>query len=183
METVGEVGRGHLTMMLAGRARNCAPAAGAQRTLERCTTTASTWGGGTGIYSIACLQKNPLLRAVVWDRAGGLESRSRDGRRLRPSAGRLECCAGDMFRGPVPRRLRRHFVVQHSPRLGRAAVPRAPAGAFAPPRCPPEAVCSSMMRFIDDDMDGALGCGAVFGGAFSISLRAAPTAPPSIVCG
>ena len=56
-----------LTLALAGRAMNVAPLlaertdlAGARRLLDV--------GGGTGIYSVACLRKNPGLLAVVWDR-------------------------------------------------------------------------------------------------------------------
>jgi len=45
-------------------------------------------GGGTGIYSIACLQKNPGLRAVVWDRPEVLKvaGEMARGLRRRPTA-------------------------------------------------------------------------------------------------
>jgi hypothetical protein len=58
-------------------------------------------GGGSGIYSIACLQQNPNLRAIVWDRPEVLKVAAE----LAESHGvakRLECRSGDMFRDPVP---------------------------------------------------------------------------------
>jgi predicted O-methyltransferase YrrM len=98
MET--EASARHLTMMLAGRARNCAPvlAHAVPMSDARCLLDV---GGGTGIYSIACLQKNPQLRAVVWDRPEVLKVAA--GMALDYGVNdRLECCAGDMFVDPVP---------------------------------------------------------------------------------
>jgi hypothetical protein len=90
----------HLTMALAGRAKNCAPALArgvplgdAKRLLDI--------GGGTGIYSIACLQKNPQLRAIVWDRPEVLKVAAEMARDYGVSE-RLECRPGDMFADPVP---------------------------------------------------------------------------------
>jgi len=90
----------HLTMMLAGRARNCAPAlahgiplSGARRLLDV--------GGGTGIYSIACLQKHPQLTALVWDRPEVLKIAAEMAHDY-GVGDRLECRAGDMFVDPFP---------------------------------------------------------------------------------
>jgi SAM-dependent methyltransferase len=90
----------HLTLALAGRAKNVAPLlaervplAGARRLLDV--------GGGTGIYSVACLRKNPGLRAVVWDRPEVLKV-AREFADAYGVAGRLECVPGDMFRDPLP---------------------------------------------------------------------------------
>jgi hypothetical protein len=90
----------HLTLALAGRAKNVAPLlaervdlSGARRLLDV--------GGGTGIYSVACLRKNPGLRAVVWDRPEVLKVASEFAHTYAVSD-RLECRAGDMFRDPVP---------------------------------------------------------------------------------
>src|SRR5205823_6360214 len=57
----------HLTMMLAGRAKNCAPAMAHGVPLSGAKVLLDV-GGGSGIYCIAFLQKNPELRAIVWDR-------------------------------------------------------------------------------------------------------------------
>ena len=53
-------------MALAGRARNVAPSL-ADRIPMREGTLLDV-GGGTGIYSFAILQRNPQLRAIVYDR-------------------------------------------------------------------------------------------------------------------
>jgi SAM-dependent methyltransferase len=90
----------HFTLSLAGRARNVAPAlaerlpmAGAQRLLDV--------GGGTGIYSVALLRRNPGLRAVVFDRPEVLrvaaEFAAGSG-----VADRLELRPGDFFTDPFP---------------------------------------------------------------------------------
>ncbi len=90
----------HFTLSLAGRARNVAPAlaerlpmAGAQRLLDV--------GGGTGIYSVALLRRNPELRAVVFDRPEVLrvaaEFAAGSG-----VADRMELQSGDFFTDPLP---------------------------------------------------------------------------------
>src|SRR5579859_5483543 len=56
-----------LTLALAGRAKNVAPHLAEKVPLDSARLLLDV-GGGTGIYSIACLQKNPALRAIVWDR-------------------------------------------------------------------------------------------------------------------
>lgn len=89
-----------LTLALAGRARNVAPAlvqaaplADARRLLDV--------GGGTGIYSLAYLQAHPHLRAVVWDRPEVLRVAAEFAEEA-GVANRLELVPGDMFADPVP---------------------------------------------------------------------------------
>ncbi|MFM8359754.1 MAG: methyltransferase [Verrucomicrobiota bacterium] len=98
MEEAEEARR--FTLMLAGRAKNVAPVlaerlplAGARRLLDV--------GGGTGIYALAFLRRNPELRAVVWDRPEVLKVAA-DYAAPSGVADRLELVAGDMFRDPVP---------------------------------------------------------------------------------
>jgi SAM-dependent methyltransferase len=98
MET--EASARHLTMMLAGRARNCAPALAHGVPLSAARRLLDV-GGGTGIYSIACLQKNPRLRAVIWDRPEVLKIAAEMARDY-AVGDRLECRAGDMFVDPFP---------------------------------------------------------------------------------
>ena len=90
-----------LTLALAGRAKNVAPALAQVVTAADCHTLLDL-GGGTGIYAIALLQKNPQLRAVVYDRADVLtvaaELVAEYG-----VADRVELIAGDMFVDPLPR--------------------------------------------------------------------------------
>ncbi|WP_083809208.1 methyltransferase [Pedosphaera parvula] len=57
----------HLTLSLAGRAKNVAPSLAATVPLSNAQHLLDI-GGGSGIYAIACLQKNPHLRATVLDR-------------------------------------------------------------------------------------------------------------------
>ena len=89
-----------LTLALAGRAKNVAPY------LAECVSFANSRtlldvGGGTGIYAIACLQQNPHLTAIVWDRAEVLKVASEMAAAYGVSS-RVECVAGDMFTDPVP---------------------------------------------------------------------------------
>jgi predicted O-methyltransferase YrrM len=90
----------HLTLALAGRAKNVAPylaervpLAGARLLLDV--------AGGTGIYSIALLQRNPGLRAVVLDRPEVLKV-AREMSATYGVADRLECRPGDMFADDLP---------------------------------------------------------------------------------
>ncbi|HEX5269060.1 MAG TPA: methyltransferase, partial [Gemmataceae bacterium] len=90
----------HLTLALAGRAKNVAPVlarrvdlSGARRLLDV--------GGGTGIYSVACLRQNPGLRAVVWDRPEVLKVAAEFAQTF-GVGDRLKCRPGDMFRDLVP---------------------------------------------------------------------------------
>ena len=61
----------------------------------------SSVGGGTGIYSIAWLQRYPNLTAIVWDRPEVLKV-AHEMAEAHGVADRLECRPGDMFRDPVP---------------------------------------------------------------------------------
>jgi SAM-dependent methyltransferase len=90
----------HFTLALAGRAKNVAPVLAGNLTLSGATKLVDV-GGGTGIYSIALLRKNPALRAVVWDRPEVLrvaaEFAAESG-----VADRLELVPGDLFASPFP---------------------------------------------------------------------------------
>ncbi len=90
----------HFTLALAGRARNVAPylaervpLGGARQLLDV--------AGGTGIYSIALLQANPSLRAVVLDRPEVLKIAAEQAAAY-GVADRLRGQPGDMFHDPLP---------------------------------------------------------------------------------
>lgn len=89
-----------LTLALAGRAKNVAPALADVVQAAKCRTLLDV-GGGTGIYSIALVQKNPQLRAIIFDRSDVLrvaaEFAAEYGVRER-----VELVAGDMFVDPLP---------------------------------------------------------------------------------
>jgi predicted O-methyltransferase YrrM len=89
-----------LTLALAGRAKNVVPYLARAVDLSRCNTLLDV-GGGTGIYSIACLQANPQLRAIVWDRPEVLKI-AREFAQEHGVAERIDFVAGDMFVDPVP---------------------------------------------------------------------------------
>jgi hypothetical protein len=59
-------------------------------------------GGGSGLFSIACLRKNPGLRAIVWDRPEVLKVAA-EMAATHGVADCLECRPGDMFADAVPR--------------------------------------------------------------------------------
>ena len=89
----------HFTLALAGRAKNVAPVLAQRLPLGRGTLL--DVGGGTGIYSIAFLQKNPELRAIILDRPEVLKI----AREFAESYGvteRMEFIEGDMFTAPMP---------------------------------------------------------------------------------
>jgi predicted O-methyltransferase YrrM len=90
-----------LTLALAGRARNVAPVLAARMPLDGATTVLDV-GGGTGIYSVALLRKNPNLRAIVWDRPQVLKVAAELATAYEVSD-RMECVAGDMFVDPPPK--------------------------------------------------------------------------------
>ncbi|HEU5118751.1 MAG TPA: methyltransferase, partial [Isosphaeraceae bacterium] len=90
----------HFTLALAGRARNVAPVLAQEYPLEGARRLLDV-GGGTGIYSIAYLQSQPELRAVVWDRPEVLAV-ARELAWEHGVSDRLECHPGDMFADPVP---------------------------------------------------------------------------------
>jgi predicted O-methyltransferase YrrM len=88
------------TLALAGRAKNVAPVLGERVPLGDARTLLDV-GGGTGIYSIACLQRYPRLRAIVWDRPEVLKVAAEMAEQF-GVADRLELVSGDMFVDPVP---------------------------------------------------------------------------------
>src|SRR5205085_4266587 len=90
----------HFTLALAGRAKNVAPVFAQRVTLTGAKVLLDI-GGGTGIYAIACLQKNPRLRAIVWDRPEVLKVAVEMAAEYGVSD-RLECRPGDMFVDAVP---------------------------------------------------------------------------------
>jgi hypothetical protein len=90
----------HLTLALAGRARNVAPVFAQRANLDSARLLLDV-GGGSGIYSIACLQKHQHLRAIVWDRPEVLKV-AQELAQAHGVGQRLECRPGDMFRDPVP---------------------------------------------------------------------------------
>jgi predicted O-methyltransferase YrrM len=90
----------HLTLALAGRARNVAPVLAQKLPLEGARTILDV-GGGTGIYSIALLQRHPGLRAMVFDRAEVLKVAAEMAQTYGVTD-RLELVAGDMFTDALP---------------------------------------------------------------------------------
>jgi len=89
-----------LTLSLAGRAKNVAPYLAANVPLGDAKLLLDV-GGGTGIYSIACVQQNPNLRAVVWDRPEVLKVAG-EMVEAYGVADRIDLVPGDMFADPVP---------------------------------------------------------------------------------
>jgi len=96
----GEATARHLTLSLAGRARNVAPVLADRYPLDGARRLLDV-GGGSGIYSIAWLRKHRGLQAVVWDRPEVLKVAAEMAEAY-GVADRLELVAGDMFRDPVP---------------------------------------------------------------------------------
>ncbi|HEX3152037.1 MAG TPA: methyltransferase [Gemmataceae bacterium] len=89
-----------LTLSLAGRAKNVAPYLAANVSLSNSRLLLDV-GGGTGIYSIACVQQNAQLQAIVWDRPEVLKV-AREMIDAYDVADRVALVAGDMFADPVP---------------------------------------------------------------------------------
>ena len=90
----------HFTLALAGRAKNVAPRLADRAPLDGAKTLLDV-GGGTGIYSIACLRRHPALRAIVWDRPEVLKVAAEFAAEY-GVADRLELVPGDMFVDAVP---------------------------------------------------------------------------------
>ena len=89
-----------LTLSLAGRAKNVAPYLAANLQLGDAELLLDV-GGGTGIYAIGCVQQNPELRAIIWDRPEVLKV-SREMVEAYGVAHRVDLVPGDMFADPVP---------------------------------------------------------------------------------
>ena len=85
----------HFTLALSGRAKNVAPVLGEKASMDGVTTVLDI-GGGTGIYSIALLQRNPNLKAIVFDRPEVLKVASELAAEYEVDD-RLEFRSGDMF--------------------------------------------------------------------------------------
>jgi SAM-dependent methyltransferase len=90
----------HLTLMLAGRAKNIAPVLAERVDLSTAKCLLDV-GGGTGLYAIAFLQRYPKLRAIIFDRPAVLKVAAEFAEQY-GVADRLECVAGDMFADPMP---------------------------------------------------------------------------------
>lgn len=90
----------HLTLSLAGRGKNVAPLLAERVPLDSARLLLDV-GGGSGVYSAACLRKYPQLRAIVWDRPEVLKVAEEFALAF-GVADRLECRGGDMFADPVP---------------------------------------------------------------------------------
>lgn len=91
----------HFTLALAGRARNVAPHLAKAVDLSDATRLLDV-GGGTGIYSIALLERHPQLTAIVLDRPEVL----RVAQEIAQQYGvmdRLGLLPGDMFADALPR--------------------------------------------------------------------------------
>lgn len=89
-----------LTLALAGRAKNVAPVLARNLPVENAKVVLDV-GGGTGIYSIALLQRHPNLRAIVFDRAEVLKVAAEMAKAY-VVADRIDLVAGDMFADPFP---------------------------------------------------------------------------------
>lgn len=90
-----------LTVSLAGRGRCVAPVLAQVARPAAGETTLLDIGGGSGFYSIAYLQANPTMRAVVWDRPEVLKVAQANAEKYNV-ADRLTCIGGDMFTDPLP---------------------------------------------------------------------------------
>jgi SAM-dependent methyltransferase len=90
-----------LTLALAGRARNVAPFLADRADFLAQSKLLLDIGGGTGLYSIACLQKYPALRAVIFDRPEVLKV-AREFAETHRVLDRIELVPGDMFRDALP---------------------------------------------------------------------------------
>jgi ubiquinone/menaquinone biosynthesis C-methylase UbiE len=90
----------HLTLSLAGRANNVAPHLAANLDLSGVQTLLDV-GGGSGIYSIALVQANPGLRAIVMDGPEVLKVAAEFVEK-HGVGDRVELLAGDMFADDLP---------------------------------------------------------------------------------
>ena len=90
----------HLTLSLAGRAKNVAPALAKNYPLDDARLLIDV-GGGSGIYSIAWLLRHPKLRAIVFDRPEVLKVAEEFACQF-GVADRLQLSPGDMFVDEIP---------------------------------------------------------------------------------
>ncbi len=90
----------HLTLALAGRAQNVAPALAKAVSLPEGGLILDV-GGGTGIYSYAMLQKHRSTRAIIFDRPEVLSVADEMSRRY-GVRDRVTMVPGDMFADPLP---------------------------------------------------------------------------------
>jgi predicted O-methyltransferase YrrM len=90
----------HFTLALAGRAKNVAPALAEKVSLAGANLLLDI-GGGTGLYSIAWLQRFPRLKAVILDRPEVLKIAAEMAERYGVQD-RLELLAGDLFETAFP---------------------------------------------------------------------------------
>jgi predicted O-methyltransferase YrrM len=90
----------HFTLALAGRAKNVAPHLARAAPLPNAKLLLDL-GGGSGIYSIAMLQQNPRLEAIVLDRPEVLKI-AVEMAHAYGVADRLRTQACDMFRDALP---------------------------------------------------------------------------------
>ena len=91
----------HFTLALAGRAKNVASLLAERVPLPDGAKRLVDVGGGTGIYSIAFLQKYPHLRAIVMDRPEVLKV-AQEMAAAYGVADRLTAQPADMFRDALP---------------------------------------------------------------------------------
>jgi SAM-dependent methyltransferase len=89
-----------LTLALAGRARVVAPVLAERYPLADARVLLDV-GGGTGLYAVAWLRRQPQLRAIVWDRPEVLKVAAELAVQ-HDVAERLECRPGDMFADEPP---------------------------------------------------------------------------------
>jgi predicted O-methyltransferase YrrM len=90
----------HLTLALSGRAKNVAPLLALNFPLPDARVLLDV-GGGTGVYSLALLQANPSLRAIIHDRPEVLKVAA-EFVALSGVADRVELHFGDMFTTDLP---------------------------------------------------------------------------------
>lgn len=85
----------HFTLSLAGRARNVAPAMSEKLDLKGVNHLVDV-AGGSGIYSLALLEKNPKLKITLVDLPEVLNV-AQELAATHPAKGRLNLVEGDMF--------------------------------------------------------------------------------------
>ncbi|HIE99094.1 MAG: methyltransferase [Fuerstiella sp.] len=90
----------HFTLALAGRAKNVAPALADAVPLHDAETLLDV-GGGTGIYSIGFVRKNPQLTATVLDRPEVLKTAETFAQEY-DVVSQIKLLAGDMFSEKLP---------------------------------------------------------------------------------